>query len=107
MARKKRQGVGAKCSVLLKYLHPAKYFSEKFVNYSKKERLEECVAFRQEVRTVNRKEQVVILLRHDDHAEQDIYACRRWVKVVEEGAVEHMFDGEDLQVPAAEVVNEN
>ena len=107
MARKKRQGVGAKYSVLLKYLHPAKYFSEKFVNYSKKERLEECVAFRQEVRTVNRKEQVVILLRHDDHAEQDIYACRRWVKVVEEGAVEHMFDGEDLQVPAAEVVNEN
>ena len=104
MARKKRLGVGANCSVLLKYLHPAKYIDETYVNYDKKKRLEDCTAYRQEVRTVNRKEQVVILLRHDDHTDREIYACRRWVKVVTEGAIEHIFDNEDGPdiIPAVE-----
>ena len=104
MVRKKRLGVGANCTVLIKYLHPAKYIDETYVNYDKKKRLDNCTAYHQEVRMVNRKEPVVILLHHDDHTDQEIYACRCWVKVVTEGAIEHTFndkDGPDI-VPAVE-----
>lgn len=106
MARKKRHGVGAVCSVLLKYLHPAQYINEKFKNSTKSDRLENCIAFRQEVRTVKKKNQLVILLRHDDHAGQELYAVKRWVKVETEGAEEHIFVEEDEEEPIAVVVNE-
>ena len=55
MVRKKKHGVGANCNVLMKYLHLAKYISEKFPNYTKRDRLQNCIAFRQEIKTVNKK----------------------------------------------------
>ena len=32
------------------------------------------------------------MLYHEDHSEQEFYACCCWVKVVAEGAIEHIFD---------------
>ncbi len=55
MVKKKRHGADAVCSVLLKYLHPAKYIDEKFKNSTKLDRLQNCIAYRQEVKTVKRK----------------------------------------------------
>ena len=95
MARKKQHGVGAVCTVLLKYLHPGIYISEKFNNYKKADRLENCLAYKQEIKTVNKKNQLVILLRHDDHPNVELYAVKRWVKVITEGAPEHVFVEED------------
>lgn len=37
----------------------------------------------------------MILLHHDSHTDQEIYACHRMVKKVSEGSIEHMFDDED------------
>ena len=102
----KRHGVGATCSVLLKYLHPAKYISEIFPNLTNKDRLENCIQYRQEVRKVNKKEQVVILLRHDDHPEQELYAVWRWINIDDEESPEHVFEQEDAVVSINEVNNE-
>ena len=107
MAKKKRHGAGAVCSVLLKYLHPANYIDEKFKNSTKSDRLQNCIAYRQEVKTVKRKNQLVISLRHDDHADQELYAVKRWVKVETEGAEEHIFVEEDKEEPASVDVNTN
>ena len=107
MVRKKKHGVGANCNVLMKYLHPAKYISEKFPNYTKRDRLQNCIAFRQEIKTVNKKNQLVILLRHEDHDGQEVYAVKRWVKVVTEGAPEHIFVEEDEEEQPDVAVNEN
>eukprot|EP00559_Dactyliosolen_fragilissimus_P002711 CAMPEP_0184872744 /NCGR_PEP_ID=MMETSP0580-20130426/41459_1 /TAXON_ID=1118495 /ORGANISM="Dactyliosolen fragilissimus" /LENGTH=665 /DNA_ID=CAMNT_0027375583 /DNA_START=1012 /DNA_END=3007 /DNA_ORIENTATION=+ len=106
MAKKKQHGSGAICSVLLKYIHPAKYISEKFKNYSSDERLENCIECGQEIRNVKKKNHVVILFRHDDHDGQDLYAVKRWVKVVTEGAAEHIFRDEEEENPTTDNPNE-
>ena len=106
MAKKKQHGSGAICSVLLKYIHPSKYISEKFKNSSSNERLENCIEYRQEVRNVKNKNQVVILFRHGDHEDQELYAVKRWVKVVTEGAAEHIFRDEDEENPTTDNPNE-
>ena len=95
MPRKKCVGVGANCSVLLKYMHPAKTISDKYPNTTARQRIENLVALRQETKIVKRKQQRVIVFRHDDFLEVEIYCVRRWVKVMVEGAPEHFFEGED------------
>ena len=55
MPRKLRHGNGAKCSVLIKYLHPEKKVSEVFPNAIAPDRLEGSIARRREKVMVNRK----------------------------------------------------
>ena len=61
----------------------------------------------QEIRNVKKKKEVFILFRHDDHDGQDFYAVKRWVKVVTEGAVEHIFRDEYEENTTTEHSNEN
>ena len=54
------------------------------------------VVLRVETKNGKRRAQCVIVFRHDNFQEVEIYCVQRWVKVVEEGLEEHFFEeGED------------
>ena len=48
MAKKKKHGFGASCSVLLKNLHPRKLVAEKFPNRTDQDRLDNLLAQKKE-----------------------------------------------------------
>ena len=91
MVRKKRLGIGAQCSVLSKYMHPAKTISDKYPNRTANHRIENLLCVKEDTKNVKRRQQRVIVFRHDDFEGVEIYCVRRWVKVIEEGAEEHLF----------------
>ena len=62
---KKALGTGAKCSVLVRYLHPAKTVKETLVNMRHNERLHDLVAIREETQIVKRKNQPWIIFHHE------------------------------------------
>lgn len=96
MPRKKKLGVGAKCTIKNKYLHPKKVISEKYPNQTAQSQLEDCVCIKKGTKEIRRKDAEVAFFRHDDLPNAEIYCIPRWAKVVEEGPAEHFFekDGE-------------
>ena len=91
MAEKKQIGSGAICSVLLKCLNPGKTISDKFPNRTAQQHLEGLIAQRQEMRKVKKSEQLIVVFRHAQFENIEIYCVKRWCKVTTEGAEEHLF----------------
>ena len=88
-----RHGVGAKISVLKKFLHPRPLVAEKYPNAGKTDMLHDLVAVGQEEKTVSKKPQLCIIMRHNDFDDgQLLHAVARYCKVVQEGAPEHIFN---------------
>lgn len=86
-------GVGAKISVYKKFLHPRPLVMAKYPNASKTDVLHGLLAVRQEDKTVSKKQQACIIMRHDDFDDgQLLHAVTRYCKVVEEGPREHFFN---------------
>jgi len=94
MVKKKGLGAGAKCSVLVRYLHPAKEVRETLVNKRHNERLHGLVAIRLEEKIINRKNQPCVIFRHEDFDGIELRCVKRFTKVEEEGHPDHLFDGE-------------
>ena len=92
MAKNKRLGAGAKCSVLIKFLHPSKLVKETLTNPRHNERLDDLIAIREERKKVNRKDQVVVAFRHCKFDNQELHCVKRFVKVVNEGHPDHFFN---------------
>jgi hypothetical protein len=87
-----RHGVGAKISVLKKFLHPRPLVAEKYPNAGKTDMLHDLVAVGQEEKTVSKKPQLCIIMRHNDFDDgQRLHTVARYCKVVQEGAPEHIF----------------
>ena len=91
MARKKKLGVGAKCSCYTTYLHPANTFSERYVNQLYKHETKNILCISKEQKIVHRVKIVCVVFRHDDFEDTELCACLRWCKVNEEGAEAGMF----------------
>ena len=106
-------GVGAKISVYKKFLHPRALVMAKYPNASKTDVLHGLLAVRQEDKTVSKKQQACIIMRHDDFDDGHLlHAVTRYCKVVEEGAREHFFkntsqDGMEGGGPVAVEGDEN
>ena len=81
-----QHGIGAVASVCKRFLHPSKTVSEKYPNMRPDERLEGCLELRKEVKKVMRREQMCIILRHDDFPNIELHAVERWVKVTKPAA---------------------
>ena len=92
MAPKLRLGANAKCTVLIKYLHPSKLVAETIRNSSSQDRLTGAIAVIQEFKLVNRKEVLVVVLSDPRFRGKLIHAARRFVKVTEEGPENELFD---------------
>ena len=94
MARTKKKlrcGKGAVCSVLTKMLHPGKDVAAKYPNAAHNKKVENLIALRKEAKTVNQKEQVVIVFRHSDFAEVELHCVERFCHVMTEGPVSEVF----------------
>ena len=114
MARrtKKRLGKDAKVSVLSRYLHPSRLISSTLPNKETNHRLEDCIVVRMVVKKVNRRDQLVVVMKHDsfkthDGAYEDIYTVPRWCKVMEEGPSEAYFHVDNGQAILQEALEEN
>ena len=100
--KRKHLGKDAKVEVLTKYLHPSRLIQSTLPNLQSNHRLPNCAVVRQESRKVNRREQFVVILNHEDFKTSDgefeeIYTVPRWCKIVEEGPSENYFiDGSEV-----------
>ena len=59
-------GVGATISALIKFIHPSEHICNKFPNPCPGQHLLDCKTIRQEVKTVTRKEQLMLIVHHED-----------------------------------------
>ena len=59
-------GVGAIVLALLRFIHPSEHIRNKFPNVVQGQRLENCETICQEVKKVSQKEQLVLVVRHED-----------------------------------------
>ena len=68
---KKTHGVGATVSCLIKFLHPSELILNKFPNPVNGQRLDGCITVRQELKKINRKDQLSLIVRHADFVKAD------------------------------------
>ena len=66
MARAKQHGKGAVVLALSRFIHPSEHIRNKFPNPVHGHRLEGCVTLQQEVKNVNCKDQLSLVVCHDD-----------------------------------------
>lgn len=98
-----RHGIGAKITVYKKFLHPRALVSAKYPNASKGDVLDDLIAVGQAEKTVCKRLQTCIVMRHDDFDDgQLLHAVARYCKVQQEGALEHLFN--DSQQDDSEAV---
>ena len=99
--RSKRHGVGASVKVLLKFLHPSELVRNKYPNLQSGQRLEGCTTIRQEVKHINRRDQLSLVVTHNDfHNDEgnlhELHAVKRYFTVEEEGDPDLFFDAAAL-----------
>lgn len=94
-------GKGAEVTCLTKYLHPSEHIRNKHPNLQSGHRTEGCIVLRQEIKKVNRRDQLCIVVRHDDYKTDDggsmeLHAVKQWFRITKEGPAADFFvvDGE-------------
>ena len=97
-------GVGATVSALIKFIHPSEHIHNKFPNPCAGQRLLDCKTICQEVKSVSRKEQLTLVVHHEDFKIDDdiyieLYALKRYWDVHKEGNLDYVFDA---QAPTTE-----
>ena len=86
MARKRMtMGSGAVILVLLKMVCPFKHIRDKLPNLPDKQRLEDAIIIRREIKSINCREQEEIVFCHDNFNDIELYASQGFCRVVEEG----------------------
>ena len=90
-------GVSAIVSALLRFIHPSEHICNKFLNVVQGQRLENCVTIRQEVKKVSWKEQLVLVVRHEDFKNPDnsyieLHGVKQYWKVSQESHPDYFFD---------------
>ena len=105
MPRAKRaMGIDAVISVLIKFVHPSAHIREKYPNPQSGDRLNGCLVTGKCIKTVCRRDQVVITFKHEEF-EDELYAVQRYCMIVEEGPSDSFFSNNETVVQA-EVVED-
>ena len=89
-----KNGVGAQCFALKRYLHSPPIINAKYPNAITTERLELLLAIRCKKKMVNKRSQWAIIFCHDDFDNVEIYCVEKCCKVVQEGPPEAYFQYE-------------
>ena len=63
---KKTHGKGATISCLINFIHASQLIRNKYLNPASGQRLEDCITVRQEVKRINRKDQLAIVIHHSN-----------------------------------------
>ena len=95
---KKRIGVRAHCSVLLKWLHQQNFISQYYPNYSKNKWLDDVVTVQQSSITHGGNEFVCIFMVHPSFQQSDaIYIAKQYHTVNQDGNPDGFFDNASAQ----------
>ena len=94
-------GVGAIASCKMRFLHPSQLVREYYVNANRDLEITELLEVRRETKTINRRQQLCIVMRHDDFPNQLLHAVQRWVKVTREAPSRFDTADEDMVEAAA------
>jgi hypothetical protein len=82
-------------SVLSKFIHPSEHIRKAFLNPEKGHRLEGYQVIRQEVKTINRKEQLAVVFYHPKFSSNgdpiNLYAVQNYCKIIVEGPADFFF----------------
>ena len=95
---KKTHGKGATISCLINFIHASQLIRNKYLNPASGQRLEDCITVRQEVKRINRKDQLAIVIHHSNFKEadretlQELYAVRKLFTIQAEGDPDFLFD---------------
>ena len=106
MAKKKRNGVGAKSTVFLQYLHLAKTVLDKYPKQSHNDKLEELLVIRQEMKVVNCMEREIVVFCHDTFNNAEYHCVSPWVKVTKESPEAQLFEAAP-SIPAVAEPNQD
>jgi len=90
-AHKLRPGVGATCSVLIRFLHPSRDVRSAILNLTSSQRLEDLLLIKEEEKEINHKKTQCFVFRHDRFPNIELYASKRWTKVEKEGSETQLF----------------
>lgn len=90
-------GRGAEVTCLTKYLHPSEHIRNKHPNLQSGHRTEGCIVLRQDTKKVNRRDQLCIVVRHDDYKADDggdieLYGVKQWFRITKEGPADYFFE---------------
>ena len=91
---KLRPGVGATCSVLIRFLHPSRGVRDTILNYTSAHRLDNLLLIKEEEKLVNHKNQKCFVFRHDRFPNVELYSSKRWTRIDKEGPELQLFTNE-------------
>ena len=92
MAPKKRLGVGAECTVSLRFLHPKDKIAEKIPNQTKSQMLSVLEVQERMEKPIRRKAMQCVMFRHEDFCGQLLWCMEKYIKVDVEGPKETFFE---------------
>ena len=73
MPSKLRLGLGAQCSMLVKYMRSGKVIDDKMSNTVSWTRIRNLIVVREDKKFINKKEQAMIVFSHGDFDGTEIY----------------------------------
>ena len=90
-------GVGAVVSALMRFIHPSEHIRNKYPNPLPSQRLENCTTIHQEVKNVSRRDQLTLVVHHEEFKHADgtfieLYTVKRYWKVHQSGHPDYFFD---------------
>ena len=91
-AEKLRLGIGAQCTVNVKYLHLVKLMYQTYPNKTAHTIVENVPVIKQDTRKVNKHQRSVSIFCHDYFNTAEVYCMKRWAKVTNEGSEDHLFE---------------
>ena len=106
--RKKCHGKGAIVSSLIRFIHPSEYIRNKFPNAVNGQQLDSCITIHQEVKEINCREQLSLVVTHDNFVDgegnpQELHGVKKYWRVKTEGDQDYFFDvaptTEEMPVP--------
>ena len=109
---RKNHGKGSQVSCLIKSLHPLELIRKAFPNPMNQQQLENCITLLQDVKKIKQKEQLSLIMTHNDFKDDDgemleLYAVKKYFKVKMEGDPDNFFDEvakDDNKEPEEEVL---
>ena len=90
MAPKKHVGIGAECTVSLRFLHPKNKVKATIPNQTSTQKLSSLIVQSKEKKTIRREEKDCIVFRHEDFNEP-IWCLSSYIKVDVKGPEETFF----------------
>ena len=99
---RKRLGVGASCTIKLRFLHPKNHIQDKIPNQTASQQLTGLIVQSKAEKVIHKVNKECIVFQHEDLGRQLIWALQRYVQVDIQGPEESFFEEETQEPPTAE-----